>query len=561
MPQIHSSGRRRRRERGAVLLMLAACASVMAGCDGNSKEQGVGKDVGPAASAGNVRMPPIPTFPHESMEPAVRAQFEEARAALEPDPANAQANGRYGMLFHAYELPGLAEACYRRALARLAPASSDRTDWAYLLGVVLAEQGESDEARTMFQSVLDTQPNDAAAMYRLAELDRAGGADEQALDEYMRTIELSADHAQAHCGAAHVQLQLRQLGEAESHARKAIELCSVEGADFGRAHYVLGQILREQGRMDEAKAEFALAEQQTGREPALPDLLMMRVQGQATGTIDALRRGVELMLQGRVTDAIPLLENAVEMHPGLAEAHGQLGSALLVIGELDRAELELRRAIELNSTYTDALYNLGQLEYQRGRPAEAAVNFEHAVALQPEYVEAQRGLGTVLPLLGRDDDAMDHLRKAIALRADDDRPYKQLAALLDKHDRDAEAVELLRDAAARLPDDLSIRDRLAWVLATSNDNAVRDASEALRLATEVESRTNHPRPLATLAAAQSATGDQAAALQSARTALSAAKRREDHELIDLIEWMIKGLETGKSVFELSEMPQSAAGKP
>jgi hypothetical protein len=113
---------------------------------------------------------------------------------------------------------------------------------------------------------------------------------------------------------------------------------------------------------------------------------------------------------------------------------------------------------------------------------------------------------------------------------------------------------VLRNAAARLPSDLSIRERLAWILATSPDAAVRAPEEALQLANAVAGQSDHPRPLATLAAAQSAAGKPDLALQTARSALSAARTRQDEELIAIIEWMIQGLQSGRAVFDLPNPP-------
>ena len=61
-------------------------------------------------------LPLIPNFPLGALEPAVRQQFQAAVDQVAASPSDAQANGRLGLLYHAYEFYALAEPYYRRAI-------------------------------------------------------------------------------------------------------------------------------------------------------------------------------------------------------------------------------------------------------------------------------------------------------------------------------------------------------------------------------------------------------------------------------------------------------------
>ena len=88
-----------------------------------------------------------------------------------------------------------------------------------------------------------------------------------------------------------------------------------------------------------------------------------------------------------------------------------------------------------------------------------------------------------------------------------------------------------------MPDDLSVADRLAWILATCPDDRLRDGAAALRIAEDVCRRTSRrvPRALDTLAAALANLGRYDEAVAVAEEARDLARRRGDETLAGKIE--------------------------
>lgn len=142
--------------------------------------------------------------------------------------------------------------------------------------------------------------------------------------------------------------------------------------------------------------------------------------------------------------------------------------------------------------------NMGAWHLRGGDLAAARAHLEQAVALRPDYQEAHHNLGLLRLREGRLRAAVFHLRRAIALGG---------------------------------PGSDS-RNELAWILATAPDPALRAPAEALALATEANERTGGrvPAILDTLAAAQAAYGDHAAAAATARRAEQAARDAGQHRL-------------------------------
>lgn len=484
-------------------------------------------------------LPALPEFPVQSMEPAVSVQFQAVLDRLDRTPLDAGANGALGMLYHAYGFHALAQPCYRRAAA-LDPA--DRR-WPFYLGVVLLHRGRLVESAGSFDVVLGADPDDHAALLHRAEArlglnDLAGAA-----ADFRRAIELRPGSARAWCGAGRAAFRGKDFDAAVADLRRATALAP----DYGSARYVLGQALREQDRLEEARRELELARQQLDDEPGIEDARLEALVALRTGAIDALHRGIELLKEGRTREAIERLGRAVRLDPRLAEAHSQLGAALLAAGLTEPAEAELARAVELDPDFADAHYNLGLAAHRRGRFDEAVQRFARAVAIRQGHFDAHLALGTDLPGLGRGNEAVAHLRKARSLRPDDARPYKRLAAVLGDLGRYEEAIAILRAGAARLGGDAALRDRLAWFLATCPDDAFRDPGEALPIAEAVCRQTGGTvaQPLDTRAAALAALGQFEQALADAELARQLAETAGDADLAGRISARLAGYRDGR----------------
>ena len=101
----------------------------------------------------------------------------------------------------------------------------------------------------------------------------------------------------------------------------------------------------------------------------------------------------------------------------------------------------------------------------------------------------------------------------------------------------AAAVSVLREALARAEDTSATALELAWLLATSPDEAIADGAEAVRLARSVVGVTDEPPPeyLDVLAAALAAHGAFDEATRHAQRAAELARASNRTALAELIE--------------------------
>jgi 2-polyprenyl-3-methyl-5-hydroxy-6-metoxy-1,4-benzoquinol methylase len=103
---------------------------------------------------------------------------------------------------------------------------------------------------------------------------------------------------------------------------------------------------------------------------------------------------VALQLQGK--EALPVLQKAVELLPGDAEVHNNLGLALNGPERRNDAVACFRRAVAINPAYADAYCNLGAALKELGQLDEAAASFRRALEIKPDFPDVRINLGITL---------------------------------------------------------------------------------------------------------------------------------------------------------------------
>jgi tetratricopeptide (TPR) repeat protein len=220
-----------------------------------------------------------------------------------------------------------------------------------------------------------------------------------------------------------------------------------------------------------------------------------------------LNLGTALMDLGRARDAVGPLERAVAIRPGFSATYNNLGLAKAALGEHEAARAHFQRALELSPDLAAAHVNLAQSLAKLGERSQAMDHARRALALDPLSEPALRLLGRLEIQAGEKASGMERLRRAVEVEPNSSGAHADLGVALLQTGQAAEAVRSLRRAVALNPNALDAANNLAWILATSPDETLRDPAEALTLAQRVSERfPNNPDFLDTLAAAQAAAG-------------------------------------------------------
>jgi tetratricopeptide (TPR) repeat protein len=247
--------------------------------------------------------------------------------------------------------------------------------------------------------------------------------------------------------------------------------------------------------------------------------------------------GIVLLQKGQLNDGIAHYRAALQMQPDSWDAEYNLGTALVAKGEVDEAILHCDRAVAMQPNDPDAQVSLGDALLQKRRVEEAMVHYHKAIALRPDYFLAHYGLARASLEKGELDTAVQHCRAALFIRPDDADCHTVLAVALDQQGETAEAIHQYEKAVEISPKSISPLTNLAWLLATSSTDALRDGNKAVKLAGEANQLAGGANPvvLRTLAAAYAEAGQFAKAIESAQAAIQLARLSGDNSLASDVE--------------------------
>jgi protein O-mannosyl-transferase len=242
--------------------------------------------------------------------------------------------------------------------------------------------------------------------------------------------------------------------------------------------------------------------------------------------------GLVLLQQGQFDDGIAHYRAALQMQPDSWDAEYNLGAALLGRGKVDEAILHCERAVAMQPNDPDAQVALGDALLQKKRVEEAIVHYHKAMALRPDYFLAYYGLARAFVEKGELDAAVQHCRAALFIRPDDADCHTVLAVAFDQKGETAEAIQHYEKAVEISPKSISALTNLAWLLATSSNDALRDGNKAVKLAGEANQLLGGTNPvvLRTLAAAYAEAGQFAKAIENAQAAIRLARLSGDNSL-------------------------------
>jgi predicted O-linked N-acetylglucosamine transferase (SPINDLY family) len=125
--------------------------------------------------------------------------------------------------------------------------------------------------------------------------------------------------------------------------------------------------------------------------------------------------GLVLRELGQTEAAIKALRRSGELQPDNPEAHYRLATLLRGIGDADGAILHYRRALALSSDHADAQNDLGAALKDLGRFDEAIELFRQVTKAKPDHVTAFVNLGSTLMDLGRPVPARAEYRRALEI--------------------------------------------------------------------------------------------------------------------------------------------------
>lgn len=292
------------------------------------------------------------------------------------------------------------------------------------LGIAMANQFKLDSANSLFDRVLATDPNNSAAYAgkALVMLNR--------LQSSSGTIRDERDSI---------------LKQAETYARQATRL----GPSNAQAHAALGQVLQQQGHLDDAASELATA---TSLDP------QMSYAYSALGTIK--------LDQNSLAEAAANFTRAIALNSGNSTAHYGMGETYLRQGQLDNAIAELNTSLYQFPNSWPVRMALGQAYQKQGNTVAALQQYQLSTLIKPENAGPYLQMADIH--LGRSDYelALADLRSGLSQS-----PY------------DVNLRQRIADINLQLerPDDAIKEYRAILQLSADDSNAIKGLSQALYL--------------------------------------------------------------------------------
>jgi tetratricopeptide (TPR) repeat protein len=358
---------------------------------------------------------------------------------------------------------------------------------------------------------------------------------------------------------------------ARTAAAKAIELLPDDTLQTAQAHIVLGNTADEDDREERGShydkaVELAPRDKDIRRTRGLFHLLtdeFEKARGDLEAAIEADPEdaslhealGLALMMDDKLQAAQAAFDRAIKLAPESSGAFLQRARVRAMQGDRPEAIADLDKAIRIAPDEVVPLVLRARMHQQAGDSDRAAADLERVLARHPDHPAAIELRGLIAAERNDYPAAISDFRKLVSQKPDDAVLVGQLGMLYlaAKQPRQAikrftRSIELddknftswrgrsdaeisigdhksaradLEKALELQPDDSGVLNNLAWLLATSPDEPIRDGKRAIELARKAceETTWKQPHIISTLAAGYAETGDFAEARKYSKQAV------------------------------------------
>lgn len=279
---------------------------------------------------------------------------------------------------------------------------------ALLAQAILAhQQGDLAQARLLYKTVLDRDPDNVDAWHLLGVVARQQGLPHEAIEYIQKAIARNSNVASFYCNLGNALNDVGLAQEAIVAQNQAIAL----RPDFADAWCNLGVALKGVGQQEAAETAYKKAMALDGRH-----MLALSNFGSLMRDMDRAAEGVEPLLRvlslqpshyealnnlalvyanlHRFDEAQGLCAKAIQYEPTRAEAYNNLAGIYKELGNIDPALNLYRQALERNPKLTETVANYGTTQMELGATLEA-------LAIQEQYIDSVEA-ESVIELVARD---------------------------------------------------------------------------------------------------------------------------------------------------------------
>ena len=395
-----------------------------------------------------------------------------------------------------------------------------------------------DGAIDFFSREIARSPNNDEAFWMRARVWAYRSADERAIADLDRAIDIKPDRAEYYARRGLLHLRSRALDRAMADGNKAIALDpTATGPRILRAAVAMarGDVEVARKDLDEAIRLDPLRPPARRSQPNSPDpaggdvLLALATQDGGASEPSASRkeaepepktaaeyldRGQTYFSRKEYRLAIESITAAIKLEPNVASSYALRAQVWGAQRDRDREVADLNMALRLDPTNTAYLLARAQSWSSQGWHEPAMADYNEAIRLKPRDATLYIARGNEWRRHLKLDQALADYNQAIQIDPQYVHAYI-CRAMITKQRRDfPRAVAELMQIARMAPDNAEVHRLLARILATCDNDTVRDGHRAVAEATRSCELTKwrDPDALDTLAAAYAESGDYQSAV-------------------------------------------------
>ena len=326
------------------------------------------------------------------------------------------------------------------------------------LAALMVRQGKAEQAKTMLEEIIRNTPSNTKANYLLADVEIALGRKDSALELYKKLGEHNATDPIAPYRAGLIYYEKEQLDIAETIAGELVKkfpanaegyrlkgLISYHRKNYSEAvtalqnanklqptvagYYYMGLSLYGKGELESSLNQFRKI---LDRAPTFHQARLLI--------------GMILLQQKRVDDAISELTKLLEADGKNPLGHNMLGNAYMAKGLYEEGMKELDIATKIEPKLVDAYLKKGMFHLSQGKSAEVEVDLKTAIRIAPEVINSRLVLSSFYEQHNGRPKAVATLTEGLTNKKSDAVLYYAIARLMLADKKPAEAVRYLKKA-------------------------------------------------------------------------------------------------------------------
>ena len=234
------------------------------------------------------------------------------------------------------------------------------------------------------------------------------------------------------------------------------------------------------------------------------------------------------------------------------QLYNKAGALLALWDKSDEAIVYFEKALELEPGMTEAHHSLAQVYLQQSRSDEAANQYKKVLQIQPENFSVHNQLASLYYKQKDFEQAVLHLNESLQLQPNQPAMLNNLAKIYSSQGKSKQASDCWDKALQLQADWPEVLNSLAWLKATEQDEGLRDPEQAIRLALRACELTDFQKSelLDTLAVAYAAAGEFEKAVGNAEKAVELASSSGNEKITDEVKKHLELFKKGESYREV-----------